>query len=119
MDRIIIHNIEMPRVRAVRVGGEEVCTVVQMASGRTVKEMQGHRTTITAEWDWLPVDTITALVSLLRQGGYFMVQYPDPDGTDKSGMFDISQPELKVFRYVDGIPRWHGVSLTMRSQEVT
>ena len=108
----------MPRVRAVAVGGVEVCNEITMASGKSVKEMIGFRATVAAEWDWLPAATITALHTLLRQGGYFYVEYPDPTGVDKAGYFSVSYPETRVFRFVNGVARWHGVSLTMTAQEV-
>lgn len=101
----------------ISVGGEEVAKEITMASGKLVKEMIGHRAVIRAEWDWLPAQTITNLHALLRQGGYFQVEYPDPTG-DKSGMFSISYPETKVFKFNGTEPRWHGVSLTMTAQEV-
>lgn len=110
--------IEMPRVRAVKVGGKEECREITMASGKTVKEMIGFRTTIKAEWDWLPAKTITDLHALLRQGGYFLAEYPDPAIGDASGMFSVSYPETKIFKFNGLEPRWHGVSLTMTAQEV-
>ena len=91
---------------------------ITMASGKRVKEMIGHRTVITAEWDWLPAKTITDLHALLRQGGYFLVEYPDPAAGDAAGMFSISYPETKIFKFNGTEPRWHGVSLTMTAQEV-
>lgn len=122
MDKIKISKggvtIEMPRVRTVRVGGQEVANEIQMASGKKVKEMIGFRPTVTAEWDWLPAETIARLHTLLRQGGYFRVEYPDPAGGDAVGMFSVSYPETKIFKFNGAEPRWHGVSLTMISQEV-
>lgn len=109
----------MPRVRAVKVGGVEVANEITMASGKLVKEMIGFRTTITAEWDWLPAQTITDLHALLRQGGYFAVEYPDPVTGDAIGLFSVSYPETKIFKFNGTSPMWHGVSLTMTAQEVT
>ena len=122
MDKIKISKngieIEMPRVRKITVGGEEVANEITMASGKRVKEMIGHRTVVTAEWDWLPAKTITDLHALLRQGGYFQAEYPDPAIGDATGMFSISYPETKIFKFNGIEPRWHGVSLTMTAQEV-
>ena len=122
MDKIKISKngieIEMPQVRKITVGGEEVANEITMASGKRVKEMIGHRTVITAEWDWLPAQTITDLHALLRHGGYFLVEYPDPAVGDAAGMFSISYPETKIFKFNGTEPRWHGVSLTMTAQEV-
>lgn len=110
-------TIEMPRVR-ITVGGEEVSNEITMASGKMVKEMIGHRIVVKGEWDWLPAQTITNLHRLLRQGGYFKVDYPDPVIGDSSGMFSISYPETKVFKFYGTEPRWHAVSLIMKAQEV-
>ena len=123
MDKIRITKsnttIEMPRVRAIKVGGIAVTNEVEMASGKTVKEMKGFRTTITAEWDWLPAKTMTSLHTLLRLGGYFKVEYPDPAEGDSFGMFSIPPPESGVFKFNGTEPRWHGVTLNMTAQEVT
>lgn len=123
MDKIIITkgatSIEMPRVRKISVGGEEVATEVTMASGKRVKETIGFRATVNAEWDWLPAVTIADLHQLLRQGGYFQVQYPDPALGDTTGTFRIGYPETKIFKFDGTTPRWHGVKLTMTAQEVT
>lgn len=111
-------TIEMPRVRSINVGGEEVSNEITMANGKKVKEMIGFRTVINAEWDWLPAEIIRDLHDLLRQGGYFEVEYPDPTGT-LTGMFSISYPTSKIFKFYGDEPRWHNVTLTMRGQEVS
>jgi hypothetical protein len=113
-----VTTITMPKVRKVSVGGKEVAKEVTMASGKMVKDVIGHRAVIAAEWDYVPANTMAALVNLLRAGGYFTVGYPDPDGTDKSGSFSISYPQNKIFKFVSGVPMWHGVQLVMTAQEV-
>ena len=122
MDKITISDgvtiVEMPRVRAVEVGGEEVCKEITMASGKTVQEMIGWRAVVTGEWDWLPAETITALHTMLRQGGFFSVTYPDPADGDVTANFSVSYPTTKIFRFVGTSPRWHGIQLTMTAQEV-
>lgn len=124
MDRITISSpdraveIIMPRVRAVTLGGEEVATEKAMASGRLVKEVKGFRATIRAEWEWLPVETVRRLHELLRRGGYFLVEYPDPVAGVASGLFSVNYPDVGIFRFVAGEPRWYGASLTMKAQEV-
>lgn len=111
-------TIQMPRTRSLKVGGEQVGKNVTMASGKVVKEIIGFRTKLSAEWNWLPADTITKIHRLLRKGGFFLVKYPDPDKGDTEGMFEIKPPESGVFKFVDGKPRWKDVSLTMTAQEV-
>lgn len=122
MDKIQITSggtvLTMPRTRNIEMGGEIVAKTVTMASGRNVQYIQGFRPSFTAEWDWFPNDLLAELVQMLRGGGFFYVEYPDQDGNDHSGMFSISYPNTKVFRYVDGVPMWRGVSLTFTAQEV-
>lgn len=67
MDKIKIYStdrqtvIEMPRVKDITVGAEEVANAVTMASGKVVKDMIGYRSTLKASWDYVPATTITAL----------------------------------------------------------
>jgi len=122
LDKITISNgvttITMPRTKDITSSDSEVSKVITMASGKTVKEMIGFRAVVTAKWDYVPVATITALQTMLRAGGWFTVGYPDPDGTDKSIKMSISMPQPKVFKFVNSVPMWHDVSLTMTAQEV-
>jgi len=111
-------TITMPKVKAVTVGGEEICHEITMASGKRVKEMIGYRAVVDAEWDYVPASTMASLVTMLRAGGYFTVSYPDPDGTDKSGSFSVSIPSIGIFKFNDTIPFWCGVKLTFTAQEV-
>ena len=108
----------MPKVKKITVGGEEVANETVMASGKKVKDVIGYRAVVSADWDYVPVDTMTALTAMLRAGGYFTVGYPDPDGTDKSVKFSISIPTTGIFKFNGTTPMWHGVSLKMSAQEV-
>ena len=110
--------IELPRTKKISMGGELVATEVTMVSGRKVQYVQGFRPSFTAEWEWFPNDLLAQLTNLLRQGGYFKVEYPDQDGTDKSGYFAVSYPNTGIFKFKDGRPMWYGVSLVFTAQEV-
>ena len=110
--------LEMPQTKRISMGGELVATEVTMVSGRKVQYVQGFRPSFTAEWEWFPNDLLAQLTNILRQGGYFRVEYPDQDGTDKSGYFAVSYPNTGIFKFKDGKPMWYGVSLTFSSQEV-
>jgi hypothetical protein len=110
-------TITMPRVKSVTVGASEVSKSVTMASGKVVKDMIGFRPTVTAQWDWLPANTISALAKLLASGGFFSVKYPAPAG-EASGTFEIDYPTMSVFAYKNGVPVWHDVKLTMTGQGV-
>lgn len=122
MKEITIYNgtvtVTMPPTRKITVGGEEVCNEIPMASGKMVKDVLGYRAVVSADWDYVPVDTMTTLTTMLRAGGYFTVGYPDPDGTDKSAKFSVSLPTTGIFKFNGTTPFWHGVSLKMSAQEV-
>lgn len=124
MDKITIYSVDrsasvaMPRVKDIQVGAKEVANTVKMASGKVVKDMIGHRTTIQASWDYVPAATLTALAVLLRNGGFFYVEYPSPTG-DENGVFEIEYPTMAVFQFKDGEAVWHNVQLKMTAQEVT
>ena len=123
MQQLKIYNaqnqvLELPRTKKISMGGELVATEVTMVSGRKVQYVQGFRPSFTAEWDWFPNDLLAQLTNILRQGGYFKVEYPDQDGTDKRGYFAVSYPNTGIFKFKDGKPMWYGVSLTFSAQEV-
>lgn len=124
MDKITIYSadksrsITLPRVRDIEVGAEEESKTVTMASGKTVKDILGYRTNITAVWDWIPADLVTELLNLLKTGAFLWVEYPAPDGSN-AGFFSIEYPTLSVFCYHNGIPVWHDMTLSMTAQEVT
>lgn len=123
MQQLKIYNaqnqaIELPRTKKISMGGALVATEVEMVSGRRVQCVQGFRPSFTAEWDWFPNDLLAQLTALLRQGGFFKVDYPDQDGNDKSGKFSISYPSTGIFKFKDGKPMWYGVSLTFTAQGV-
>lgn len=123
MRNIIIYTpsggtISLPDTKKISMGGNMVATEVEMVSGRKVQYVQGFRPNFTAEWEWFPNDTLAELTALLRQGGYFAVKYPDQDGNDKEGKFNISYPATAIFKFKDDKPMWYGVSLTFTAQEV-
>lgn len=123
MDKITIFNdkktssVVMPRIKNIQVGAKEESKSITMASGKIVKDMLGHRATLTATWDYVPADTITKLLTLLRNSAFVWVEYPSPTGKS-SGFFDAEYPTLTVFQYKNGQAVWHDVTLTMTAQEV-
>lgn len=110
--------IDLPRTKDITIGAEEVSDEVTMASGKLVKDIRGFRTTIEANFDYFPADLLVTLLQVLRQGSYYLVQFPAPEGDD-SGHFSISYPSNKIFKFVNGDPMWYGVSLTFTAQEVS
>lgn len=47
-----------------------------------------------------------------------MVDYPDIDGSDKSGMFKITMSNMGIFKFKNNVPMWRGLTLTFTSQAV-
>ena len=105
-------------MRDVEVGAEEESKTITMASGRTVKDILGYRSKVTAVWDWIPADTVAQLLTLLRGGDFLWVEYPSPQGME-SGYFEIEYPSLNVFCYRGGQAVWHNMTLSMTAQEVS
>jgi len=111
-------TIIMPKVRNIEFSGEVEYSEVTMANGRKTRDVIGFRPTISAEWDWLPAVTMTAVHAMIRTGQFLYVEYPDPALGDASGYFSVSYPVSAIFRFIDGSAVWHGVKLKMTAQEV-
>lgn len=111
-------SVTMPRVRDITYGGEQVAIEATMASGKTVRDVIGFRPNVRAVWDWVPAETIKALNALLRQGGFFQVTHPTPDGEVTESM-TVDFPDMEIFAFRGGVPMWHNITLTMEAQEVT
>lgn len=123
MTEITINNgvttVTMPRTRQVQEAGELVYREKQMASGKLVRDVKGFRAGYTYTWDYVPAATITALVTMLRAGGYFTVNYFDVDGTDKTGLFAVDYPTFELFTFRGGASMWHNCTLTIKAQGVS
>lgn len=124
MDKIKIYNknnidyIELPRTKNIETSEEMVYEETEMASGKIVMDIKGFRPSFTAEWEWLPSGLLEKLLPMLRQGGFFNVEYPSSDGLVQIGKFKIQSSGQKVFKFVNGNPMWYGLQLTFTGQEV-
>ena len=114
-----ITTITMPRTRQVAENGEVIYTEKVMANGALVRDVMGFRPGFTYTWDYVPASTITALVTMLRSGSFFTVDYFDVDGTDKTGLFAIDYPSFELFTFKNGVAMWHNCTLTIRAQGVS
>lgn len=114
-----VTTITMPRTRQVADAGEKVYTEKKMASGALVRDVTGFRPGFTYAWDWVPAATITALITMLRNGSFFTVEYFDVDGVDKTGLFAINYPSFELFAFRNGVAMWHNCTLTIRAQGVS
>lgn len=118
LDNIIIAGITMPRTRSLEVGGSYESKEATMASGKIVRDIVGFRIELTANWEYLPAETLTQLVSAARGGSFVQIKYPDPVSGETDGMFSVSIGAQKIFKFVNGNPYWYNVSLTATAQEV-
>nr|DAD96980.1 MAG TPA: hypothetical protein [Myoviridae sp. ctr0w28] len=118
LDNIIIAGITMPRTRSLEVGGSYESKEATMASGKIVRDIVGFRIELTANWEYLPAETLTQLVSAARGGSFVQIKYPDPVSGETDGMFSVSIGTQKIFKFVNGNPYWYNVSLTATAQEV-
>jgi hypothetical protein len=109
--------LELPRTKKIQISGANESIQATMASGKKVSDIIGHRISITAEYDYLPAVTMTTLMTIIRSGGYCLVEYPDITGY-ASGMFEVSVPSPGIFKFRDNVPIWHGAVLTFTAQEV-
>jgi hypothetical protein len=123
LDKITLYNEQkgdkliMPRVKGIEVGAQEESRKTVMASGKIVKDVLGHRVSITAAWDYVPAETIKNLAALLLKNSFLWVEYPSPSGA-ASGFFEVAYPTMTVFGYKNGEAVWHNVTLEMTAKEV-
>lgn len=108
----------LPKTKAVSVGGEVVSNDIEMADGSIVTYIKGYRAKMTCEWDWFPADLLAEITAELRKGGFFYVEYPDLDGSVKSGMFKIEMSNMGIFKFKNNQPMWRGLTLSFTSQRV-
>lgn len=110
--------VDLPRTKRLTYKEEAVAYETEMASGKIVQDIMGVRPVFTAQFDYMPTETLQEIITLLRAGGFFTVVYPSPTG-DEVGVFKITEDAgQKVFKFVNGEPMWYGTTLTFTSQAV-
>lgn len=98
---------------------EPVESSVEMASGKTVIDTRGMRTTLNIPTGWLSGTDLALLKNMISAERILRVSYPDVEG-DKTIKMVFEQPEYKSFKYSDdGVELWYGVTLRAKSQEIT
>lgn len=108
---------ELPKAD-ITIGGDAVGTEIQMAAGNLVHYIQGYRKVIRATWDYFPADLLAQITGVIRSGGWYRLDYPDIDGTDRTGFFKVEPSQMGVFTYLEGAPVWHGLTLAFTAREV-
>lgn len=108
----------MPRTRSLELGGERLVKEAVMASGLLVQDVIGFRTVLSAHWEWIPTDILTSLTELVRTGDFLEILYPDPVQGATKGRFKVEIGNAKIFKFMNGQPRWYNVDLKATAQEV-
>lgn len=112
-------TITMPYTENVTDVGANEYKEITMASGLKVKKIIGFRRGFRYDWDSVPAEIITALISMLRTGEYYTVGFFDTDGTDGTALFSVSYPSFQLFTFEkDGTAVWHVCSLTITARGV-
>ena len=101
------------------ISSETVGTREVMASGRTVMDIVGEKTTLEIPTGWLSAADLALLKQMIRRSHLLTVSYPDVDG-DKTEQFYVDHPVYKAFKYgADGVEQWYGVTLKMEQYGVS
>lgn len=123
MENIIIYDLNtneeivMPRTRDIIITALPIFTEITMASGKNVRDIQGSRVKISAEYDYLPHDIMIDLHKITRTCRYVRAKYPDID-TEKEMICSINIPESGVYTFENDKPCWHKARLELIDQEV-
>lgn len=108
----------MPTTKSITIGGDIEAKEATMASGKIVRDVLGFRKSITASWEWFPMELMQQVVNIARAGEFVTLEYPDPTGKVHIGRFTISIGEQKIFKFVKGKPLWFNVELNAVAQEL-
>lgn len=101
------------------ISSETVGTREVMASGKTVMDIVGEKTTLEIPTGWLSAADLALLKQMIRRSHLLTVSYPDVDG-DKTEQFYVDHPVYKAFKYgADGVEQWYGVTLKMEQYGVS
>lgn len=101
------------------ISSETVGTREVMASGKTVMDVVGEKTTLEIPTGWLSAADLALLKQMIRRSHLLTVSYPDVDG-DKTEQFYVDHPVYKAFKYgADGVEQWYGVTLKMEQYGVS
>lgn len=111
--------VTMPYTRSVADAGTVEYKETTMASGRIVRKIIGFRPGFRYAWDYVPDETIAAVIAMLRSGKLLSVSYFDLDGKDRNGMFMVDYPAFELFDFIGGKAVWHNCALTIRAQGVS
>jgi len=118
MTQLIISGITLPEASngKYQCYPEILSTDIEMISGRIVSENRGHVQIITYSYDYFGDTLMRQLLTVLRSGESFTVQYLPDDGdaliTSTFKCKSFKNPTFAFSR--NGTPRWHDIEFTLR-----
>lgn len=110
----------LPKTRDITTSGQMLYEETEMMSGKIVMDIRGYRNGFSANWDYFPAATLTSLLQMIRQGGFFKVEFSGDEGVNVTGYYKVEQNGgMSIFKFVDNFPMWHGLSLDFTAQAVS
>lgn len=110
----------LPQTRDITTSGQMLYEETEMMSGKIVMDIRGYRNGFSANWDYFPAATLTSLLQMIRQGGFFKIQFSGDEGVAVTGYYKVEQTGgMSIFKFVNSVPMWHGLSLDFTAQAVT
>lgn len=117
MTQMIINGTYLPQISGDRYACWEdlLGENVTMISGRAVFEVRGKIWRARAAFDWIPADTYTALLSVLRSGKAFSASVLPDNGEEMvASTFLVESMTPATFAFEDGEAVWRGLSFQIR-----
>ena len=100
------------------ISNDIIGTKAQMASGRTVMDIVGTKTSLEIPVGYLGREDVELLRRMINTKHFLTISYPDVDG-DRVGLFEVEPIAIKSFRYDnDGVSQWYGFTLKATATEV-
>ena len=118
MTQLIIAGITLPETSKGKYQcyPDTLSTQIDMISGRRVTEIRGHVQKITYSYDYFGDALMRQLLTVLRSGESFAVQYlPDDGDALVNSLFLCESLTNSTFAFSrNGVPYWHGIEFTLR-----
>lgn len=112
------YSIELPEGYRFTLGDTETGESVQMADGSIVFEQSALRRTLDIECGYLPKNVYIGLLTLRRMSPFVFAIYPDVDGGDVSGVYQMEIGNRQLFMFRGDEPVFKGVTISLTAREV-
>ena len=84
--------------------------------GNTVLDNLRDKRTVDIIWSRLSAAQLSQIATLLKDGGFFTLTYPDPLSGGRTMTCRAKAQSARVYRYENGVPTWADVNLTLEEQ---